>query len=106
MEDSDMEATMFEIGGSIKPRFPLADGSMVVKPGLNIGYRFYSSDFQVVEDSKGLGIDVSVEFQFDVNNIFVPYFELGFLSQPVGGTHGETDITFSPVIYFGGGVAF
>lgn len=97
---------MFEIGGSFKPRFPIGDGSIVIKPSLNIGYRFYSSDIQVVNDSQGLGINGGVELQFDVKTPFVPYIEIGALSQPVGGTHGETDIAFGPIFYIGGGIAF
>jgi hypothetical protein len=102
----DEGATMFEVGGSFKPRFPLADGAAVIKPGLSIGYRFYSSDVPVVNDSQGLGIDGSIEIQFDAKSIVVPFFEIGLLSQPVGGTHGETDITFGPIFYFGGGIVF
>jgi hypothetical protein len=96
---------MFEIGGSIKPRFPLADGSVVIKPGLNIGYRMYSSDSDVMDETKSMGLNVSVEVQFDAKSVVVPYFEIGFLSQPVGGNK-VTDVTFPPFIYFGGGVAF
>jgi hypothetical protein len=105
VDNSNTGATMFEIGGSIKPRFPLADGAAVIKPGLNIGYRIYSSDSDVMDETKAMGLNVSVEVQFDAHQIFAPYFEIGFLSEPVGGNKA-TDVTFPPFIYFGGGIAF
>jgi hypothetical protein len=105
LELFDEGATMFEIGGAFKPRFPLADGKAVIKMGLNIGYRFYSSDIDVVKKSQGLGINGSFEVQFDAGSYIVPFIEFGLLSQPVGGTHGETDITFGPIFYFGAGIA-
>jgi hypothetical protein len=104
-EASDYGATMFELGGSIKPRFPLGDGSAVIKPGLNIGYRMYSSDSPVMKDVKALGLNVSVEVQYNIQQIFVPHFEIGFLAQPVGG-NSLTGISFPPIIYFGVGAAF
>jgi hypothetical protein len=98
-------ATIYEIGGAIKGRFPLGDGSMVIKPGLNIGYRMISSDYNIIDKSDAMALGGSVEIQFNTKNIFVPFFEMGFLSQPVGG-NDYTSITFPPIIYFGGGVAF
>jgi hypothetical protein len=98
-------ATMIEFGGSIKPRFPLGDGSAVIKPGLNIGYRMYSSDSGTMDKVNALGLNASVEIQFDVKNIFVPYVEIGFLAQPVGG-NDITGISFPPIIYIAGGIAF
>jgi hypothetical protein len=98
-------ATLLEFGGSIKPRFPLGDGSAVIKPGLNIGYRMYSSDSNVMDKVDAMGLNVSVEVQFDIKNIFVPYIEVGFLAQPVGG-NDITGISFPPIIYLGVGAAF
>jgi hypothetical protein len=96
--------TMFEIGVSIKPRFPLGTGSSVLKIGLNIGYRMIT----MPSPSKGvdaMGLNFDAEVQFDTKSNFVPYIEIGFLAQPVGGT-GAIDVSFAPIIYFGGGVAF
>ncbi len=104
-EASDYGATMIEFGGSIKPRFPLGDGSAVIKPGLNIGYRRYSSDSPVMKDVSAMGLNASVEIQFNVQQVFVPYFEIGFLAQPVGG-NDLTGVSFPPIIYFGAGAAF
>jgi hypothetical protein len=98
-------ATIYEFGGAIKGRFPLGDGSMVIKPGLNIGYRMISSDDYRIDKSDALALNASVEIQFNTKNIFVPFFEIGFLAQPVGG-NDYTNITFPPIIYFGGGVVF
>jgi hypothetical protein len=102
---SSHSATMIEFGGSIKPRFPLGDGSAVFKPGLNIGYRMYSSESDVMDKAKGLGINASLELQFDIKSIIAPYIEIGFLSQPVGG-NDVTGMSYAPIIYIGGGIAF
>jgi hypothetical protein len=102
---SDLGATMYEFGCSLKPRFPLGDGDVVIKPGLNIGYRTISSDFADADGINALGLNVSVEIQYNIKNVFVPYLEIGFLAQPAGG-NDNSDITFPPIIYFGAGVAF
>jgi hypothetical protein len=102
---SSSDATMIEIGGSIKARFPLGEGSATIKPGLNFGYRMYSSDADIMDKVDALGLNFSCEVQFDVHQIFVPYCEIGFLAQPVGGNN-ITGITFPPIIYLGAGIAF
>jgi hypothetical protein len=102
---SNIGATLFEIGFALKPRFPIADGAATIKPGLNIGYRLISSDIPASDEVNAMAINVSCEVQFDAKQGFVPYFEIGFLAQPVGG-NDLTDVTFAPIIYFGGGVAF
>ncbi|MGD0590265.1 MAG: hypothetical protein ABSA44_05640 [Bacteroidota bacterium] len=98
-------AAIYEVGGAIKGRFPLGDGSIVIKPGLNIGYRMISSDYYIIDKSDAMALNASIEIQFNTKNLFVPFFEIGFLAQPVGG-NDYTNITFPPIIYLGGGVAF
>jgi len=101
----DQGATMFEIGGSFKPRFPLGGGKAILKPGLNIGYRMFSSSADILDKIDALGLNVSVEVQFATDAGIVPFAEVGFLSQPAGG-NPISDITFAPIVYLGGGIAF
>jgi len=104
-EGSSEGATIIEFGGSIKPRFSLADGKSVLKIGLNIGYRMQSSDVIVMDKIDAMGLNLTVEVQFTTSSSIVPFVEIGFLSQPVGGNE-YYDIQFPPILYFGGGVAF
>jgi hypothetical protein len=104
-EASTTGATMIEFGGSIKPRFPLGDGGAVLKIGLNIGYRMYSSDIPEMDKIDAMGLNLTIEVQFKTASKIAPFIEAGFLSQPVGGNK-ISDVTFAPIIYFGGGVAF
>ncbi len=104
-EETDETTDVFEIGGSIKPRFILSGGSLAIKPGLQIGYRTESIDIEGAEDIMGLGVNVSVEFQFATESNITPFGVIGFLSQPAGG-NDDTDVTFGPIFYLGAGVAF
>jgi hypothetical protein len=103
--ESSEGATLIEFGCALKPRFPLGDGNIVLKPGLNIGYRMISSSLSYADKISALGLNVSVEIQFASKAGFVPFAEIGFLSQAAGG-NSYSDITFPPIIYLGGGVAF
>jgi len=98
-------ATMFEFGGAIKPRFPLAEGKAVLKLGLNIGYRMQSSDIPAMDKIDAMGLNLTVEVQFATSSSLAPFIEMGFLSQPVGGNQDYT-VQFPPIMYFGAGVAF
>lgn len=97
---SGVSITMFEFGAGIKPRFLLAP-DFAIKPGLNIGYRFTTSDISAAEIS-ALGINVSVEFQKAMPGVFL-FGEFGFLSQPSGG-NADIEVTFAPIFYFTAGV--
>jgi hypothetical protein len=97
-------ANVFQVGGSIKPRFIMSGGAVAIKPGLLIGYRTISSDMANIESAQGLAIDASVEFQFESTGL-IPTFEIGFLTQPVGG-NDYSGISWAPIFYVGGGVAF
>lgn len=102
-ENYSQTATMFELGISLKARFPLGDGSAVIKPFIGFGYRHVSSD----EDRStfnGMALDMGCEIQFSAQG-FVPFIEIGFLSQPAGGNDFD-DINFPPTIFFNAGIAF
>ena len=99
---SGIDITMFEFGASIKPKFIVAP-DFAIKPGLNIGYRFTTSDFSPAEIS-ALGINLSVEFQKSMSGVLL-IGELGFLSQPSGG-NSDVDVTFAPIFYVSAGVGF
>jgi hypothetical protein len=103
-EGTDETATAYEFGGALKGRFPLGDGSAAMKIGVGIGYRNISSKFAAADKIKAMGLNATVEIQFNAKGI-VPFVEVGFLSQPTGG-NVDYSVTFPPIIYFGGGVAF
>jgi hypothetical protein len=94
--------TMFEFGASIKPKFLLAP-DLAIKPGLNFGYRFTTSDIDVAEIS-AFGINLSVEVQKSLSTVIV-FGEFGFLAQPSGG-NSTVEVTFAPIFYVAGGIAF
>ncbi|MCB0278435.1 MAG: hypothetical protein KDD94_02980 [Calditrichaeota bacterium] len=95
-----IDFTGLEFGMAIKPRFILSNGKAAIKPGLNIGYRSISSDF--FDTVSGLGVNLSIEYQIMTDaNIF--HIEGGFLSQPAGG-NDDSDVTWAPVFYVGGGI--
>jgi hypothetical protein len=104
-EDYDETATIYEFGVSIKPRFILAGGSLAIKPGLQLGYRGQSSDISAADEVQGMGLNFSIEFQFNIGSNITPFGIIGFLSQPLGG-NDATDVTYKPIFYFGGGIAF
>lgn len=105
---------VWELGASFKPRFFLGQ-SWAIKPGLNIGYRkFYFNEGDLrnaevleyfeEEDQKpqaeGLGLNGSIELQYQYSNRLLLFSEVGFLTQPYGGTHHVTDLDFGPIFYF------
>ncbi|QQS36655.1 MAG: hypothetical protein IPM56_01485 [Ignavibacteriales bacterium] len=104
-DDVDNTASMYEFGIAIKPRFILGTGSTAIKPGLQLGYRVESTDISGVDDVSAFGLNLSVEFQFNVKSNIMPFGVIGFLSQPAGG-NDDTDVTFAPIFYLGGGVVF
>jgi len=105
VEFYNTSATVYEFGGSLKGRFPLSDGSMALKTGINFGYRAITSDYYRVDKSDAFALNGSFELQFDTKGKFVPFIEVGFITQPVGG-NDYTSITFPPIFYLGGGVVF
>ena len=112
-ENYSLGAFVWEIGGSFKTRF-LMGGKWEIKPGINIGYRkFYFDEDDLKEakilrifdyenqdaEAEGLGLNASVEFLYPLSSQFLFVTEIGFLTQPYGGTHGVTDVQFGPVMY-------
>ena len=93
--------TGIEFGGALKGRF-LVNPDFAIKPGINFGYRMISSN--VTEDIEGLGINLSVEFQKQLET-FIASGEIGFLSQPSGGNEDVT-VEFAPIFYLGAGITF
>jgi hypothetical protein len=95
--DGNGETFMVEFGPSVKWRIDL--NKVVVVPAIYIGYRSYEDPA-----GEGLGLNLSIKAQFP-QDTFIPFIDVGFLSQPVGG-NDDTDATFSPVLIFGAGVGF
>ncbi len=95
--DGFEETSMIEFGPTLKWKFNLEQVELI--PSLYIGYRSYEGDA-----GDGLGINLSFKAQFPRDK-FIPFVDIGFLTQPAGG-NDATDITFSPLFILGGGVGF
>ncbi len=101
--DAASEPDMFEFGFTIKPRFFLSR-DVAIKPGLNIGYRSVSSDFETTEHD-AMGLNLSIELQYYINkSVKIVFLDTGFLAQPIGGNDDFT-IDYDPIFYVGLGVA-
>lgn len=87
---------IWEIGGSIKPRFNLSE-KFALKPGFNIGHRQFSGEDDFTT-WKGLALNGSCELQYCFSEQFKIITETGFLYQPYGGNK-DTDVTFDPIFY-------
>ncbi len=93
---------MYEFGVALK--YVTMLNTMRFKMGLNIGYRKINND--LLDDAiEGLGVNLSAELQFNPQADIIPFIEGGFLTQPSGGNE-DVEVTWSPILYFGGGVAF
>ncbi len=108
-EITNHNVSIFEIGGSIKPRFILSP-SWALKPGLNIGFRKFffnfSSDCGIeVDNADGFGVNVSVEIQHLYSNNLIIFLDIGMVSQPYGGKQDVTYIDFAPIFYLNAGFA-
>ncbi|MBN2789627.1 MAG: hypothetical protein JXR69_05520 [Candidatus Delongbacteria bacterium] len=96
------DITVFEFGGSIKPRFLIRE-DLAIKPGLNIGYRTASGDEPEIE-MDGFALNLSIEVQKAMETMILS-FEGGFLSQPAGGNEW-VEISWAPIMYLGAGLTF
>lgn len=103
-EESDSKQSMYEFGFSIKVRYILND-KLAFKPGLGIGYRRFSSNDDLADKYKALGINLSFELQYAVSDSMMIYIEPGFLGQPKGD-NGTYTMDFAPIWYLMAGVAF
>ncbi len=93
---------IYEFGVSLKPRF-VVSAVTAVKPGLNLGYR--KGQLEGQDSITGLGINLSIELQYIMNNDYIVFFEGGFLSQPTGG-NADVSVTWAPIPYFAIGLCF
>ncbi len=98
----EREVKGYEFGVSIKPRFFVGRG-FVIKPGLNLGYRFTTSEYEKSRID-AFGANLSLEFQQDLGPVAL-LFEGGFLAQPAGG-NDAIELTFAPIFYVGMGVVY
>jgi hypothetical protein len=103
------DVSVFEIGGSFKPRFFIAS-RWTLKPGLNVGYRKFYFDFKgdcglEFDNAEGMAVNGSVEIQYLYSSRFILFSEIGFITQPYGGKHDVTHLDFGPILYLNFGVA-
>lgn len=104
-EESDT-FLMVEGGFSVKNRFKISEKGTLVKPGLCFGFRTMEIDIgDYSETMIGMALDLSVEFQFFVNNL-KPLLDVGFITQPVGGVPDYTYVDWGPIFYLAGGLCF
>jgi hypothetical protein len=108
-EITNHNVSIFEIGGSIKPRFILSP-SWALKPGLNIGYRKFFFDFTAdcgieADNADGFGVNAGLEIQHLYSNQLIIFMEIGMVSQPYGGKQDITYIDFPPIFYINAGIA-
>jgi len=87
---------IWEIGGSIKPRFILSE-KFTLKPGFSVGHRQFAGE-EDFTTWKGLSLNASCELQYFLSTQINLITETGFLFQPYGGNK-DTDITFDPIFY-------
>lgn len=102
--DVSVSQKMLEFGMSLKPRLIL-NQSIALKPGLNIGYRKYSSSDEVGDGVDAMGLNLSIELQIMLANGMIFSIEPGFLAQPVGG-NDIISMSFAPIWYVAVGVTF
>ena len=99
----DEAATIFDLGLTLKARFPVRSAEIRVGPVL--AYQRISVDVSSVDDSSGLNIGAVFEVLFPLTSTLNGIGELGFISQPTGG-NDDTDVTFAPILYVAAGVGF
>ena len=102
-------ASIIEIGGSLKPRFIL-NPKWAIKPGLNIGYRKFFFDFNAdcgleLDNAHGMALNAAVEIQYVYSSSYIIFSEIGFLTQPYGGKEEITNLDFGPIFYINAGIA-
>ena len=94
--------TFYELALALKVKFSLSN-KVSYKPGFNLGYRLITSDD--IDTIQGLGLNLTNEFQLNISENFIPFVDIGFISQPAGG-NDEFNTTFSPLIVLRAGIAF
>ncbi|MEL6305611.1 MAG: hypothetical protein AAFQ20_12585, partial [Bacteroidota bacterium] len=102
----DDGVNFYELAFAIKPKFGLSD-TVSYKPGFNLGYRIITaSDIDDVGGTiQGLGLNITNELQFKVNDNLTPFIDIGFISQAAGGNE-DFNVTFAPLIVLRAGLVF
>ena len=100
---ADVPDQMLEVGGTI--RFIVQAAPQIkVRPGVGLGYRTISGGDDI-DDIAGMGVNLSVEIEYDRPTGVDPYADVGFITQPNGG-NDDVDVTWGPILYLMGGVVF
>lgn len=69
------------------------------------GYRIISGDTDYAR-SKGFALDGAAELHIQLGGGWRQFWEVGFLTQPLGGREGDYYLTFGPLVYVLAGVAY
>lgn len=101
------DANMFEFGVSIAQRIETASG-VIVKPGIEVGFRSTTlSAYGETMDSTGLAVNLNVEFRVPIQGgKNFGLVEFGFIAQPTGTDEDGWEVSFAPMFYLTGGIAF
>jgi hypothetical protein len=103
VENFKNTANYWIIGGTIKPRFTLDNGSQI-RPAMVIGYNYIKNE-DMTENSDGLNVGFQIELTFPLQDSRWIVTEFGFFSQPVGGDP-DYKLTFPPIFYIAAGIEF
>jgi hypothetical protein len=103
VENFNKASNYWIIGGTIKPRFTLDNGSQI-RPAMVIGYNYIKND-DMKDNSNGLDVGFQLELTFPLQDAKWIVTEFGFFSQPVGGDP-DYKLTFAPIFYIAAGIEF
>ena len=101
------DADMLEFGVSIAQRIEM-DSGMIVKAGIEVGSRSNTlSSYGQSMDSTGLAVNLNVEFRVPIpGGKNFGLVEFGFIAQPTGKDDDDNEVSFAPMFYLTGGIAF
>ena len=99
----DEDATVFDIGLSLKARFPV--GTSEIRVGPVLAYQVISVSYEGVDDTEGLNVGAVFDVAFPMTDTLNGIAELGFISQPSGGNE-DVEATFGPIFYLAVGLGF
>ena len=102
LELSDESVTFYELALALKVKFSIGD-KVSYKPGANLGYRLITAED--IDTIRGLGLNLTNEFQFHISEAITPFVDVGFISQAAGG-NDDFNVTFSPLIVIRVGIVF
>ncbi len=101
--DTDYDTPITTVGATIKGRFG-PSGGVSIRPGIALGYQRMTIEGQDTDEVKGLDLGAMLEVSIPAGGVRIP-FEVGIISQPVGG-NDDSEVTFAPIPYLAGGVEF